>query len=107
MQQRPLLFIFRDDRMPLRGTVDEVVTQGAFQLIEEDSYFVIFIPAYYPGRLRTTGSGRGHSELKVELEDVRGEDVWIGADPLLPDGWKREDDDEVLAVSVDSRDAWF
>jgi hypothetical protein len=95
--------VFRNKQFPLRGIVDDSFINQALQHIpDRQSYTILCLKDNYSHAYGYHDSGNRHESMKIQLEEVRGQDVVVGQDPIeryKPEkAWKYHD--EVFVVSV-------
>jgi hypothetical protein len=90
-------FILRDKQLPIRGIVDDGLIENALKQIPDGEYYAVIEPCVYPNSFVYLGDGNTHSELKNDLEKLRGVEVWAGVDLNMPDEyWKGNHADDAL-----------
>ena len=78
-------FLLKTPQLPLRGVVDEAFICEARRLVDDATWFVGIEPPRFPEDLNFLASGRGHADLHQELTPLRGQNLWFGADFVMPD----------------------
>jgi len=92
--------IFREQRYPIRGKVDDILMEKAMQEIKNGEWYGIVGLDFYPEGLSYYGSGNSHTELKKELEELRGMSICVGKEPNLPNEyWNIEESNDVIVAS--------
>lgn len=98
-QPDSVLFVSRQNMLPLRGIVDEGFITQAKTMLAEGPDFVVVKPAYYPDRFTPIESGNTHAELQNILNCFIGQVVWVGPDFKFPNFYW-EADDTVDAIII-------
>lgn len=94
-----ILSILRQKQLPIRGIVDDAFISRAIAEITEGDYYIVVGPGAYPDALDFLGSGNRHEELKDELENIRGTEVWVGPDFVMPNNyWESNTAQDALVV---------
>jgi hypothetical protein len=93
-------FVLRDCQLPVRGHVcDELIAQ-AVKCVGEGSYYLIVKPGLYPTPLTVLADGSTHTALTLDLEKLRGTQVWIGTDFQMPDQYWHENTGEDALIAT-------
>jgi hypothetical protein len=91
--------IYRNQRYPLRGVVDEAFLAKALVMIKEGDWFEIVSIDEYPKKISLYGFGNSQDELRRDLRECNGMTVGFGLDiDSMVDLWPKEDA-EALIVS--------
>jgi hypothetical protein len=91
--------ILREKQLPLRGIVTYEFIKQAIELIPDGTWYRICPPCVYPDKLEYFGCGNTHDELRTELEECLGIEVWVGKDLKLPEYWKENTHPDLLVVT--------
>jgi hypothetical protein len=101
-----IIFTIKERQFPVRGLVDDDFIAEALRRVADDQVFEIIEPCEYPNMINFLGDGgRGHVELKTELEKLRGAMVWLGGELRMPGGnyWAENiAPDEMVAIKPES-----
>jgi hypothetical protein len=76
------MLVFRAKQYPLRGTVNESFIAQVVESIIDGHQYVIVKFAEYPATCEWLDDGNSRAQLKEQLENLKGEIVGIGPDPL-------------------------
>lgn len=94
------VIVFRQPQLLLRGTVDDAFIEACLDYLPDGSEYLVteLTPRVY-GRVSWLhyGDGESHSELREELEDLRGISVAAGLYPP----WLVDTDDVISALVPD------
>jgi hypothetical protein len=93
-------FVLRDRQFPLRGVIDDVFIANTLEHVDDGEYYMIIEPLKYPLQFDVLGDGNTHSELKNDLETLRGKEVWAGLDLKMPNDYWQENlaEDALIAL---------
>ena len=94
--------VFRRLQFPIRGMADDALLERALRDIPDGRWFhVARLDGTYPRSCWWRASGQGHSELREEFQEVRGEFVAIGEHPFDGDiNWFDSNPEEAMIFSV-------
>ncbi len=95
-----IAFVLRDKHFPVRGIVDDALISLSLEKITDGEYYLIVEPPKFPQRLSFVGDGNTHVELKNDLEQLRGQEVWLGREPELPSSYLKDDLEIALVIRM-------
>jgi len=94
-----VIFIAKQNMLPLRGVVDEEFICCAIEKIPDGKWWVIVMPVSYPDHFTNIESGDTVTELQTSLHKFKGQLVWVGLDFAFPDlYWEPDDAPDTLIL---------
>jgi len=100
-----VFFVLRERQFLMRGNVDDDFVRGALESVKDGDWYRIVQGEFYPSQLVYFGSGDTHQNLRHDLNECHGMDVYVGPEPVLPSeywNWDMNADDKiVIAIKPD------
>lgn len=100
-----IIFIVNGRQFPFRGVVNDDFIAEAVRQLADGQAFEIIEPCEYPNVINfLSDGGKGHAELKAELERLRGTAIWLGSELRMPDNYWAENTapGEMVAIKPES-----
>lgn len=76
-------YLLRAPQLPLRGVVDDEFIARALDYFDPQTHVVGYAPPQSPHFMDFHVYGQGPEELKPELESMRSQTIWLGAEPYF------------------------
>ena len=100
-----ICFALRERQLPIRGEVRDNLTSLAIQQIADGRNYLVVKPSHYPAQLAVLADGKSHAQLRTDLENLWGEEVWIGPEFEMPNEYWKENTATDALIVMKGRDA--